>query len=654
MLSARSVMLAAVLAGALALGANAQAADKPSCDRGCLERLVGAYLKALPTHDPSKLPGGKSLRFIENDQPLKPGQGTWATINALGKYRHIFADPEGGRAAVITTVQENGVPAILDVVLTVQHGKIVEAENQIIRDPKGAQRYEALGVPAPEWLQAVAPAQRISRDALVATANKYFQGMQRDDPKGDYSFFDPDCNRLEHGEQTTNLKTPQAYGHSTDTDFSSMTCQEQFQTGFLGFVTEMRNRRFPVVDEERQEVFAFVNLDHNGTVRVIHMSTGKDFVIPAYFDVPRTLQAGEAFKMRADKIWRIEMTLTELPYGMRPASDTAPPPPRERERPGKGLCDRTCLSGYVDQVLQAMIDHDPSEAPLAETVRYTENGQALKPGDGLWGTASAIAIEGDGLVSLGPNSSAYKLYFADPAMGEAAYLGALNENGTPGIMALRVKVEDQKVTEIEAEVVRQEGTGPRGGTMTLMRPLLLAEMNAKGFSEPEQMLLDGGEHWTRANMITAVNHYFDGMERSSSAGVPLASDCVRRDNGDQTTGNANAPPLDSADPAFKPFALGCADQLDSGFFRYLSKVRGRRILAVDEDRGLVLVTAMVDHPGNVTTIQTNAGQVTLPSNLLTPSTDMLTAVFKMSNGKIERIEAIERVVPYGMTSGWGE
>lgn len=657
MLSVQRTAIAAtgaVLAAVLSFGAPAEAASKPACDRACLEKLVGEYLAALPTHDPSKLPSARAMRFIEEDQVLRPGQGTWATITGLGRYRHVFADPEDGTAAVITTVQENGVPAILELVLKVQGGRILEAESQIVRDPRGAAKYEALGAPAPEWLAAVPPAERIPRDQLAATANKYFQGMQRNDPKGDYSFFDPDCNRLEDGDQTTNLKTPQAYGHSTDTDFSSMTCQQQFQTGFLGFVTEMRNRRFPVIDEERQAVFAFVNLDHNGTVRVIHMSTGKDFVIPAYFDVPRTLQAGEAFKMKGDRIWRIEMALTELPYGTRPADDAAPPPPPTRAAPPKPPCDRTCLGGFVDQVLQAMMDHDPSHAPLASNVRYTENGQALKPGDGLWGTATAIAVEGDGLSSLGPESSAYRLYFADPATGEGGYLGALNENGTPGILALRVKVVNRAITEIEAVVVRREGTGPRGGTMTLMRPRLLAEMNVKGFSEPDPVLLADGERWNAKAMANTVSHYFDGMLRSSSQGIPIAPDCIRRDNGGQTTLNGAAAPLDPGVPAFKPFALGCQAQLDSGFFRYVSAVRDRRALVVDEERGLVLEVAMVDHAGDVKTIPTTAGQVTLPVNLLTPSTDMVAGVFKLSNGKIQRIEAIERPVPFGMTSGWGE
>ncbi len=56
----------------------------------------------------------------------------------------------------------------------------------------------------------------------------------------------------------------------------------------------------------------------------------------------------------------------------------------------------------------------------------------------------------------------------------------------------------------------------------------------------------------------------------------------------------------------------------------------------------------------MTSLQTDAGAVTLPSNLLTPSTDMTAAVFLVKAGRISRIEALERPVPYGMTSGWTE
>ncbi len=606
-------LVVAVLA-ALSWAPPAFAASKV-CDRACLEGLVGQYLQALPTHSAAKLPLAGGARFVENDQPLKLGEGTWITVTALGSYRHIFADPQTGQAAVITTIRENDVPAILDVRLKIENRRITEVESQIIRDARGAAKYEKLGAPEPLWLQAVPVADRVSRDVLVATTNKYFQGMQRNDPKGDYSFFDPDCNRLEHAEQTTNLKTPQAYGHSNDTDFSSMGCEAQFQTGFLGFVTEIRNRRYVVVDEERQAVFAFADFDHNGTVRVLHMSTGKDFVVPAYFDTPRTLQVAEAFRMRGDRIHRIEMTLTELPYGMKPAWDVPPAPARSKQA-AKPSCDKACLADLLGQFLQAMIDHDPSHAPLAANVRYTENGQVLKPGDGLWNTATAIAIPGDGLSVLGPRSSAYKLAFTDPS-GQIGYLGAVNENGTPGMMALRLRAEGRTIVEAEAFVVREESVGPRGGTVTLFKGPVLAAFDPRSFTDPDRALLasPGPRERTARNALAApVNRYLDTIRYNSQAATPMPSEGALRVNGK---------PLPSL----------------------AGEVRNRRILVADEEHGLVLAVAMIDHDGRPPPAPATGAP-------WPPATNLFVALFKIRAGRIQSVEALERPVPFGMTTGW--
>ena len=122
------------------------------------------------------------------------------------------------------------------------------------------------------------------------------------------------------------------------------------------------------------------------------------------------------------------LALAAKGHAPRPHAPAPPPPPAQAV---PKTCGEDCLAGHVDQVLRAMMDHDPSRAPLAADVRYTENGEAKTPGQGLWATASAIAIEDDGLASLGRSSSAYRLYFADPASGQAAYLGAFTEDVLP-------------------------------------------------------------------------------------------------------------------------------------------------------------------------------------------------------------------------------
>jgi len=615
-MNATSKMAVTAAWSVLALG-SAQA-QSGHCDRACLEGMISTYLTALAAHEPGRLPAAPGVKYAENDQPLPLGAGEWQIAGSPGKYRHVFADPESGEVAAITTITEHGVGAIYVVRLKVEHGKISEVETQISRDALGAARYEKMGQPEHVWLEAVPPAQRISRAMLIAQTNKYYSGMERNDPKGDYSFFDKDCNRLEHANQTTNLKTGEAYGHSNDTAFASLGCEAQFQTGFLGFVTKIRERRYPVVDEERQAVLAVTTFDHNGTVRTLPSVNGKSSPIPAYFDVPRTLHASEAFRLRNDKLFRIEMTLTEVPYGMSSAFHSGPPVNLSgagTNRTGANPCDRACLESLVEQVLRAMLAHDASRLPLAKGVRYSENGQFLALDDGLWGTASKIAM---------PGTDDYAAVFADPPAGTAGYWGLTNEHGTPGVLALRIKVAGGKISEMEAIDVREESQGPRGGTVTLMRPPLPVEWKADSLG-PLDAVFRGRSPMVPYIPQDLLTAYFDGLQRHTSNGVKFTPECIRRDNA-------------------VPASAGCV--VTNGLYNHTTTVRDRRILVADAERGVVLAVAMIDNPG--------IGPASLPASELVPSTYMVPQLIKVDNGSISRVEGMVKWMPFGYTSAWAE
>jgi hypothetical protein len=284
-------------------------------ERARLEGMMDAYLEALVRRDTGSLLVTPDVTFIEQNQPLRLGEGIWRTLTGLGSYRHYYTDVKSNRVGFIGTALENGVPALLDILLELHGERIRAIETYLIRDPIGGRRLNEQGVPEAAWLESVPSEHRVPRATLIALVNRYFESLQRNDGKGNYSFFDPECDRYDHGLQTTNVKTPATYGHSSDTTFMSLTAEEQWKTGFLAFVTEIRDRRFVVVDEERQSVLAFAMFDHNGTVRTINLTSGKSFAPSPYFDVPRTLQVIEGFRMRKGKIYRIEATMTEVPYG---------------------------------------------------------------------------------------------------------------------------------------------------------------------------------------------------------------------------------------------------------------------------------------------------------------------------------------------------
>src|SRR5579862_7564870 len=108
-------------------------------------------------------------------------------------------------------------------------------------------------------------------------------------------------------------------------------------------------------------------------------------------------------------------------------------------------CDRQCLYGFVDQYLQALVAKDPSRLPWAKTVEFSENNVVLAVGDGLWGTITGMGHE--------------DARAADPANGEVAYLGVVSEHGQESFFALRLKVDDRKISEVET-IVDRKGLGP--------------------------------------------------------------------------------------------------------------------------------------------------------------------------------------------------
>src|SRR3569832_2348376 len=53
-------------------------------------------------------------------------------------------------------------------------------------------------------------------------------------------------------------------------------------------------------------------------------------------------------------------------------------------------CDRACLKNTMTTYLNALVAQDPSKAPIASNVRFTENSKDLKVGQGFWKTATKI------------------------------------------------------------------------------------------------------------------------------------------------------------------------------------------------------------------------------------------------------------------------
>jgi hypothetical protein len=165
-----------------------------------------------------------------------------------------------------------------------------------------------------------------------------------------------------------------------------------------------------------------------------------------------------------------------------------------------------------------------------------------------------------------------------------------------------------------------------------------------------------GERMSRADLVKTANMYFSGMEKNDGRGnYPFADDCNRIEMGNLTT-NAPVPAgqkrPDPATSSNYSAAWSCMEQFKSGLLHFVYRIRDRRYVAVDRERGLVFSFAFFDHPGGKTrNFETPDGRkVTAgPTN---PWTWEIAEMFKIQDGKLHQIEAIMDRSPYGMTSGW--
>lgn len=281
----------------------------------------------------------------------------------------------------------------------------------------------------------------------------------------------------------------------------------------------------------------------------------------------------------------------------------------------RDVTGRERLLGLADQYLDALVAHDVGGLPLAPDVKLTEDSQRLPVGDGLMGTITEASPSGR--------------RFADPASGQVGVWTAITEIAGPAMLAVRLKVERDLISEIETLVIRG------GGALFAPERLTTAE---PAYSE----VLDPQDRPSHDDLVQAANHYFDGIERNDGNLIPVAPDCVRIENGIQTTLNSPDPERDEQMPGR---TMGVADQISAGYFTYIEAITDRRVSVVDEERGLVLCHIRFDHPGNITTA---AGRIPLgyPCSLLAAE------VFKVSGGLIRHVEAVGHMFPYRMASGW--
>jgi hypothetical protein len=595
------LLLGVTLAHAQAPGESSAVVPR-DCDRACLIGTLHSYMDALAHKEPARAHFSKSVRFTENDVDVAIGEGLWASVSAVAETGLEVADAGTGNAAWFGTVEEHGAPAYYAMRIKVVAGEITEVETVVDRktafpapfgDPKQL-------VHDPAFAQELRPDERRSRERLVAVANGYFSTVEANDGQV-LTSFDPDCQRTENSISTTRGAAGAAA--------IAQGCEAQFKLGIYRINKRVRERRFPLVDEERGVVVASGFFDHANTFDSYQTTDGQTHKTALKW--PNSISLLEAFKIRNGMIYRVEAVFTYVPYFMH--SPWAGPAAAYHPTATHGAaCDRDCLIHAADEYMEALVAHDPARVHWAKTVHYTENSVAMMIGDGVWGAASGKS----------PNP----MHATDPATGNVAWFGTLEEHGQPAYYAMRLKVADGKTAEVEAIISRKGESGPWGDP-------------SHDTHDPAFAAL--GPRVPRKTLIALADGYFNTLQRNDGTlHTKFDPGCARNENGMSTT-----------DGKFGSLVPGCEAQFKLGLFRYDKSVRGRRYLVADEERGVVVAIGYIDHMAEMDAYTTTDGKER-HSPFKYPNSLHFMEMFKVRDGRIYRVESLFMQVPYNMTSEW--
>jgi hypothetical protein len=261
-------------------------------------------------------------------------------------------------------------------------------------------------------------------------------------------------------------------------------------------------------------------------------------------------------------------------------------------------CDRECLRGMVSSYLHALLKHDTTQLPLSQTLRVTE--------DSVEKTLDKV-----GLVRSVTRLRGYRQDFLDERAGVAGAHVMVEENGAPVLLVVRLKVVDDRITEIETVATRSRADGQLFNIDGLDQP---SEAMGK---VPRLAQLPSREEAIRIALL-----YPAGLDAGSfvKADTPFTAEAFRLENGNMMAGPACTRDADCKNIKTQPLTNTSRGKIDI------------RVIAVDERLGIVWLRMEWGTRGNMKLAVWEA--------------------FKIYDGQIHVVEAFMKVISPELGSGW--
>ncbi len=291
-------------------------------------------------------------------------------------------------------------------------------------------------------------------------------------------------------------------------------------------------------------------------------------------------------------------------------------------------CDRDCLIALADAYAAALVDGSPDEFRWSDNAVLIENLAPVARGEGAF---RSITAEG---------GDSYAVHVADPVSQQVGLLAMMMEGDAPVLVGVRLKLDaTMAITEAEHLIARNL-SATQLANLQAPRPALVAPV-------PE------GWRDSRAALIRLGYSYYDALDNNNSRHSNMADDCERRENGFQTARNPMVRSSTGGNGQFDPIfaylgGLGCAAQMDTNMWEYITRIETRRVDIADPVTGLVWGMSHFEHDFATREFPLVgvpwADRRTFTNN---PFDMPAIHISKVWGGAIHEIEALGIVVPYG-------
>ena len=272
-------------------------------------------------------------------------------------------------------------------------------------------------------------------------------------------------------------------------------------------------------------------------------------------------------------------------------------------------CDKKCMEGIGDQYRAAYLKHDPKLAPFASKVRYTENHVEMQFPDGTWDTVTQ---------EIGT-----PLTLSDPKTGNVGIYTRIIQNDTPGFLAVRLKIDGGKITEVEHIISTKRNLSSP--------PTPIGDVNKFERDPTYAAVVAPAERGSREVLLKHANGYFDTLQHNTGEirGTRFSPDARRFENGLE----------------FKEIEKG----FKSGRYAFNERVRDRDCFLLDEERSVAMCRGFIDHKGVMDKYTLTDG-TPQTSVFREPQTWAFLESFKIRNDMIVGVEATFVQAPYYMRS----